>query len=180
MNWEAAGAIGEMVGSAAVLVTLIYLAIQVRQNTRHVRAQMGHDGWLQNANDLTAMMGDDAAGAWVRVELDSDPPTPGDLRILDVRFRSILMHLGRVEHMTAQGLQVYSLEETAAAYTDFFDCRVGLAWLETHAELCDTIAPLTVARIRERLDAEGGSSDVRSFAAFLERMSAAGEQRGDT
>ncbi|MEM7283339.1 MAG: hypothetical protein AAF438_17110 [Pseudomonadota bacterium] len=31
MNWEAAGAIGEIVGGVAVLVTLIYLAVQVRQ-----------------------------------------------------------------------------------------------------------------------------------------------------
>lgn len=33
MNWEAIGAVGEALGSIAVLVTLIYLAIQIRQNT---------------------------------------------------------------------------------------------------------------------------------------------------
>ncbi len=32
MNWEAIGAIGELGGAAAVLVTLIYLAVQVRQS----------------------------------------------------------------------------------------------------------------------------------------------------
>jgi len=31
MNWDALGAIGELVGATAVLVTLIYLAVQVRQ-----------------------------------------------------------------------------------------------------------------------------------------------------
>jgi hypothetical protein len=31
MNWDAIGAIGELVGGAAVLVTLIYLAVQIRQ-----------------------------------------------------------------------------------------------------------------------------------------------------
>ena len=36
MNWEAIGAIGQMLGSVAVLVTLGYLAIQVR----HARAEM--------------------------------------------------------------------------------------------------------------------------------------------
>jgi hypothetical protein len=34
MNWEAIGAVGEIVGAAAVVVTLIYVAVQVRQNTR--------------------------------------------------------------------------------------------------------------------------------------------------
>ncbi len=33
MNWEAFGAIAEMIGGVAVLVTLVYLALQVRQNS---------------------------------------------------------------------------------------------------------------------------------------------------
>jgi len=33
LNWEAIGAIGEIVGAAGVVVTLIYLANQIRQNT---------------------------------------------------------------------------------------------------------------------------------------------------
>lgn len=39
MNWTAVGAIGELVGAAVVVVTLIYLAVQIRQNTRATRAQ---------------------------------------------------------------------------------------------------------------------------------------------
>jgi hypothetical protein len=38
MNWEAIGAIGEIVGAIAVVVTIGYLAVQIRQNTRSVRA----------------------------------------------------------------------------------------------------------------------------------------------
>ena len=38
MNWEAIGAIGEIVGGAGVIATLIYLAVQIRQNTRSVEA----------------------------------------------------------------------------------------------------------------------------------------------
>ena len=38
MNWEAIGAIGEITGALAVLVTLAYLATQVRQNTKAIRA----------------------------------------------------------------------------------------------------------------------------------------------
>ena len=33
MNWEAVGAVAEMIGGIAVLVTLIYLALQLRQNS---------------------------------------------------------------------------------------------------------------------------------------------------
>lgn len=37
LSWEALGAIGELVGAAAVLITLVYLALQMRQNTKAVR-----------------------------------------------------------------------------------------------------------------------------------------------
>ena len=36
MNWEAIGAVGEIIGAGAVVVTLIYLSTQLRQNTRTV------------------------------------------------------------------------------------------------------------------------------------------------
>ena len=39
MNWDAIGAIGEIVGAIAVLATLIYLALQIRQNTKAVRLE---------------------------------------------------------------------------------------------------------------------------------------------
>ena len=38
MNWEALGAIGEIVGAVAVILTLGFLALQIRQNSRTVKA----------------------------------------------------------------------------------------------------------------------------------------------
>jgi hypothetical protein len=38
MNWEAISAIGEIVGATAVVVTLIYLAVQVRRGTSATQA----------------------------------------------------------------------------------------------------------------------------------------------
>ncbi len=37
MNWDAVGAIAELVGAGAVVLTLIYLSIQLRQNTSQVK-----------------------------------------------------------------------------------------------------------------------------------------------
>ncbi len=34
MNWDAIGAVGEIVGALAVVVSLVYLAIQVRRQNR--------------------------------------------------------------------------------------------------------------------------------------------------
>lgn len=38
MNWEAAGAIGEIIGALAVVLTLFYLSVQVRQNSKLAKA----------------------------------------------------------------------------------------------------------------------------------------------
>ena len=42
MEWEAVGVLAELVGSFAVVVTLIYLAIQVRQSKELSRTQSFH------------------------------------------------------------------------------------------------------------------------------------------
>ena len=39
MNWEIAGAIGEIVGGVAVIVSLIYLSLQIRSTNRQVRTE---------------------------------------------------------------------------------------------------------------------------------------------
>ncbi len=38
MNWDAIGAIGEIIGAVAVVVTLIVLVVQIKQNTSELRA----------------------------------------------------------------------------------------------------------------------------------------------
>ena len=38
MNWDAVGAVGEIVGALAVFITLVYLARQIQQNTRAVNS----------------------------------------------------------------------------------------------------------------------------------------------
>ncbi len=57
MNWEAIGAIGEILGAIAVVCSLAYLAIQVRQNSRNVQSQNinSQAEQLQKFADLQAM-----------------------------------------------------------------------------------------------------------------------------
>ena len=46
MNWDAIGAIGEILGAIAVVLTLFYLATQIRQSTKLARADMSKDLFL--------------------------------------------------------------------------------------------------------------------------------------
>jgi len=50
VSWEALGAIGEIVGAIGVIVTLLYLSTQIRQNTKASKAatvQNMTDKWVQ-------------------------------------------------------------------------------------------------------------------------------------
>ena len=49
MNWDAIGALSELLGATAVVVSIIYLALQVRQNSSHVRSS-GYQMAAQSAN----------------------------------------------------------------------------------------------------------------------------------
>ena len=60
MNWEAIGAIGEILGAAGVIATLAYLAVQIRQNTKMARAATRQElaGQMQLlASDLVTVEG---------------------------------------------------------------------------------------------------------------------------
>lgn len=39
MGWDAIGAVSEFIGSLVVFLTLIYLSVQIRQNTKSMKAQ---------------------------------------------------------------------------------------------------------------------------------------------
>ena len=43
MNWDAVAAVSEVVGAIAIVVTLVYLAVQIRQNTQMVRSEITKD-----------------------------------------------------------------------------------------------------------------------------------------
>lgn len=55
MNWEAIGAIGEMIGAAGVIVSILYLSLQIRANTNATRASASFDAlhsWAQTNEHL--------------------------------------------------------------------------------------------------------------------------------
>jgi len=164
------GAIGEFVGSIAVLITLIYLAIQVRQNTRHVRAQMGHDGWIATAGDDIAMMGDDPAEALAKAELAEEPLTARDLKIVDAYFKSMVMHMARVEHMNSQGLEIYTAEQTARAFVYQFNCIAGRAWWESNRAYAEMMAPVVGACLELALDEPDCPSRAESLKDLRRRL----------
>ncbi len=67
MNWTALGAIGELVGGLVVVATLVYLAAQIRQNTRATKAAATAAIASEMEEVLLAIAQDDTlAGAYAK------------------------------------------------------------------------------------------------------------------
>ena len=79
MNWDAIGAVGEIVGAFAVVVSLVYVAAQIRHNTAAVRVST-HQGLLANqtaAQNIPAA-NPQVAELWQRADEDYDGLKPAD------------------------------------------------------------------------------------------------------
>lgn len=109
LNWEALGAVGELIGAAGVILTLVYLAHQIRQNTTAIRAQT-HQA-ITTAN-LGMAMGlaesEGLAKVLVRGLADFDSLEPAD-RLRTVGWFNSFLKFGENTHY--QYLQG-SLEKT--------------------------------------------------------------------
>ena len=55
MNWEIISAVGELVGTLAILITLIYLAIQMKQNTAAI-ATSTYESTMTGFNDINVIV----------------------------------------------------------------------------------------------------------------------------
>ena len=78
MNWEAIGAIGEIVGAVAVIATLIYLAQQIKQQNASAKISM-YESVVEGFNNVNASLADDEriarlfnTGLWHPDELTND------------------------------------------------------------------------------------------------------------
>ena len=66
MNWDAIGATGEIIGALVVFLTLVYLALQIRQNTHATRAASHHAVTdALNQLNLALAENEEVASIWV-------------------------------------------------------------------------------------------------------------------
>ena len=86
MNWEAIGAFGEVTGSLAVLVTLIYFASQVRHIKRQIEAD-GRNSEIDAIMQMRCQMASDEGLAELVVKANSNEPLSP---VETIRFHSYI------------------------------------------------------------------------------------------
>ena len=102
MNWDAISAIGEIIGALGVIVTLGYLAVQIRQNTASVKAST-LQAMLEASAGLHDLLASDSDLGRIFLqgvgELESLAPEDRD------RFHFLMLgFLRRLENIYQQGM----------------------------------------------------------------------------
>jgi hypothetical protein len=135
MNWDAIGAIGEVVGALGVIVTLAYLAIQIRQNTASARVST-----TQAILEAVASFSDLCASDMElgRVFLDGIENQTSLSRDEKIRFHFLMMsYMRRMENFYQQGESSYlPAKDWAGIRLNFFEVLVqpgSQAWWKKYS-----------------------------------------------
>ena len=88
MNWEAISAVSEIVGAVAVVISLIYVAAQIRQNTKMMRTAAKQS--LTEASQNFIYKGIDRSEEWVKLMTGDNPSTPEEDARMSLLVRAML------------------------------------------------------------------------------------------
>jgi hypothetical protein len=120
INWNAVGAIGEVLGAVTVLATLIYLALQIRQNTRQQRFESAR-ALTEEFNRLNSLWYDPEKAEMFAHAIDNwDGATIQEQTVAFTFLMQYSQHMQTVFEMWGEEMisnEVYEAEETALLST---------------------------------------------------------------
>jgi len=132
MDWDAIGAMGEVFGALAVVVSVIYLATQVRKQTEEARLTASRELADQLGNAIQTVTEDQAfAEIWLKGVRDYESLPEADrirLAFLFQRFCRILEQHHR--HTSRENLDVAYNQSVDNQYAEFLSLPGVQRWWE--------------------------------------------------
>ena len=163
--------------NVGVLVGIIFLAIQIRQNSDLARLHFAADLSKSSQEGELALFGDRAAYVWEKSVLDPASLSLGELRIIDAYFTHKLWRSARVFELERNGLiEPGSTQKFMQSNLSFFfGTKIAKVWWEIEGktwdppefvqladpiirEIDDDEAPDKLLRIQREVASEIGSS----------------------
>ncbi len=110
---QALGSLGEFVSALAVVISLIYLARQMQQNTVSVRAA-SFNSMVQNSIRLLeqSFINPDMAAFLTRAEEDPSALSPAERRRWDAYMTAVYRHFGNVVYQYRSGALDHQMWES--------------------------------------------------------------------
>ena len=169
MNWDAIVAIVEIVGLLAVVVSLIYLAIQVRQNSQLInqntfvaRSAMVHETSVFYARFFELIAENSELASIFHRGTNSEELNPVELERFEALLEVYFTSLEDMDHQFKSDLYFDEdddedlIQFMAPAYRDMLICKHGSDWWDRAAKIrCTPSFYEKIQKIREGWEPEG-------------------------
>ena len=104
MNWEAIGATGELIGAFAVVVSLIYVGVQVRHSAGAVRSAAANDASVTMQNWYLEMGSNrQASDIWFNAMTSPDPLSTHDEFQFMMSMHAVLLGMQNSYFLSQEG-----------------------------------------------------------------------------
>lgn len=168
-NWEAVGAIGEILGAIAVVVTLIYLAGQLRQNSLQIRLASSQTAGQNYSGNIISVLSDpdklDVFRRGLQSVLDLSPDDQARFHALMLGFHTSFEHNVRLYR---EGVIEKSLFDSwAEDWVRVLKCPGAVQWWSLFRDSMDADLRAHV----EDLVASSDSPPLSEVAPFLQPRS---------
>lgn len=149
MNWEAIAAAAELIGAIAVILTLVYLALQIRQNTAALRSTATHGAHEQAAEVYRTLATDsELAAIYLTGIANPDELTESEM----AKFISFMMYASfnyqnwflqtkeqlMDDALVASWSQVISMVSNTPGFQYFWEQR-GFVYSPEYRQFVDTL-----------------------------------------
>ena len=135
MNWDAIGAFGEWAGAIVVIITLIYLARQIKQNSELSRLALYSndiDSYIQRDHLTTD---EPLAAAWSKAIEDPRAITASEMIRVNSLLSSVLTQLARRHYLHDQGFYKVSAQSMGSQELAlYFGNAYAQAWWKVNKD----------------------------------------------
>ena len=142
MNWDAIGAVGEIVGAIAVVVSLLYLANQIHTSTRAVKQAASREmmdeifNWYgQLSSDLSI------SDLWIRGCAKDNTLTKSEIFQFGILMQQALVVWERMSHLEESGeIEQWFLDHVKNARLTIAGSPGFQSWFEaSHLQISDKL-----------------------------------------
>lgn len=163
MNWDAIGAIGEVIGGVAVIATLIYLARQIKSAERMMRIEIRDrhlTSWADRNNQATLHPERDKVLRRVAQRVDDDLDE-SDLNVWIANVASFLIRCQAAHELYQEGLYTRDdLDQLVGSRVRAMFSqhpRMKISWERSKPSFTKTFVEYVDAEVAKMSDVNGGA-----------------------
>jgi hypothetical protein len=160
-----------LVANVGILIGLVLVVFEIRQNSDLLRLQFINDDLLAIAESEESMLGDDPADVMMRSIFDAKEMTYADFRIVDAYLTSKMELLVRRYELGKEGiLDEDAWKTTGFAYSWFFGNRFAKLWWKHEGHTVYSDIPELVEHVDQVISDLEDTDSIESWLLIQEEL----------